>query len=244
MLSATIKIRSIDYETTFQNLFPVLSEKLSTIESKKMVIRLFQQLESAALPILMNVMYRLNEDTKNELLLRTLNAYAPSLKEKINEELSKDTWGQFFKIGTISMIQREGMILELGQVEVDYQKFLTKNPVSNFMNEKLGKFAPISKAAVNMATMMNTTTIEKKALELLCQDHHKERLLSSIRKILFQHGIKVELDEIQMMQENEMVEDVVEENQSFILTEKMENDIISALAGYLREQVRDVGVDL
>ena len=59
MLSATIKIKNIDYENTFIHIFPVVSEKLMALDSKKMVIRLFQQLGDTALPVLLGLMSRL-----------------------------------------------------------------------------------------------------------------------------------------------------------------------------------------
>ena len=86
MLTATIKIRSIDYESTFHQIFPILSEEIKSWTSRNMIVRLFQQLGDAALPVSIGVMHRIPEDTKNELLVRLLNAYAPELRD-VNADL-------------------------------------------------------------------------------------------------------------------------------------------------------------
>lgn len=64
MLDATIKICTIDYESSLQHIFPAVSEKIMSWDSKNMLVRLFQQIGDDALPILISVIHRLPEETK------------------------------------------------------------------------------------------------------------------------------------------------------------------------------------
>ena len=74
-------------------------------------------------------------------------------------------------------------------------------------------------------------------LDLLWRGGNKVRLMNLIKSALSTHGIKLELSEIQLMQDKDIPEDAIESSQPFALTEKMENDIICALADYLRDNV-------
>ena len=42
MLSASIKISDINYEKTFQNIFPMIRENIKTTESDNLVLRFFK----------------------------------------------------------------------------------------------------------------------------------------------------------------------------------------------------------
>lgn len=43
MLSASIKISDINYEKTFQNIFPMIRENIKTTESDNLVLRFFKE---------------------------------------------------------------------------------------------------------------------------------------------------------------------------------------------------------
>lgn len=237
MLDAIIRIRSIDYEGTFQHIFPVLSEKIMSWNSKNMIIRLFQQLDDAALPVLVGVMHRIPKDTKNELLVRGLNAYAPELRDKLNEEFIKDRWGQCFEIGDIFIEQQTEILLNIGQIKVNYPALLNNAQVNSAINEHLGIFSGLARTAANMVTVFASDAVEKKGLDFLWREENKVRLMNLIKNALSTHGIRLELSEIQLMQSKAAPENAIESNQPLVLTEKMENDIICALADYLRDNV-------
>ena len=82
MLTASIKISNIDYESTVQHVYPLISKEVMFAESKNMIIRLVRQLDSAALPVLTSMLFRVPKDTKDELLVRSLNAFSRDLIEK------------------------------------------------------------------------------------------------------------------------------------------------------------------
>ena len=239
MLSATIKIKNIDYENTFIHLFPVVSEKLMAMDSKKMVIRLFQQLGDTALPVLLGLMSRLPENTKNELLVRSLNAYAPRLVDIMNKEFMKDKWGQCIQIEAISVDQQDdGMLLKVGQIKVNYRALFETEQVKKAMGDRLGKYAGMARKAASMAGVLAPNTFERKGLELLWRDENKERIMALIYSALIKHGINLELGELQIMQTAKLPELIAENSPRFTLSEEMETDIITALAGYLQDKIK------
>jgi len=76
MISVNIKVVDIEYGRTFRQIFPPLKEKLSTMQSKNLLIRLFQKLDDVALPVLLGIMERLPGGAKDELLAMCLNIYS------------------------------------------------------------------------------------------------------------------------------------------------------------------------
>lgn len=239
MLSATIKIKNIDYENTFIHIFPVVSEKLMAMDSKKMVVRLFQQLGDTALPVLLGLMSRLPENTKNELLVRSLNAYAPRLVDIMNKKFMKDKWGQCIQIEAISVDQQDdGMLLKVGQIKVNYRALFETEQVKKAMGDRLGKYAGMARNAASMAGVLAPNTFERKGLELLWRDENKERIMALIYSALIKHGINLELGELQIMQTAKLPELIAENSPRFTLSEEMETDIITALAGYLQDKIK------
>ena len=239
MLSATIKIKNIDYENTFIHIFPVVSKKLMAMDSKKMVIRLFQQLGDTALPVLLGLMSRLAENTKNELLVRSLNAYAPRLVDIMNKEFMKDKWGQCIQIEAISVDQQDdGMLLKVGQIKVNYRALFETEQVKKAMGDRLGKYAGMARNSASMAGVLAPNTFERKGLELLWRDENKERIMALIYSALIKHGINLELGELQIMQTAKLPELIAENSPRFTLSEEMETDIITALAGYLQDIIK------
>lgn len=244
MLTATIQIKNIDYEATFRHIYPAISEKVMEWNTKNMIIRLFQQLGDASLPVLISLLYQLSESTKNELLVRILNSYAPVLREKINEEFKKDDWGKCFNIGSLSVDrqtveQRDYIILTVSHVEVDYHALLNHDKVSNALNGYLGRFSHIAKSAANLAATLAPDTLERTGLDHLWGEENKRRLINLIKNALNKYGLEMELEDIQLIQDEKMGDDSIEVKQPLILTEEMEADIISALANYLRSTVSD-----
>ena len=255
MLTASVKINKIDYEKTLQHIFPVVSEKVKALSSKKMIIRLFQQLGDAALPVVIGLAYRLPEATKNELLIRGLNAYAPVLMKKLNEELQKDKWGRCFTVGAISVTQSDGILLEISQIEVDYQELLSNEEVSSAVSMKFsnavgdmfgnGRLSKAVKTVVGAAGVAGTAfatavapnTSERKALDYLAREDNKKQIMDFLKKNMIKYGIQIDVDDIQFVQVEKSANDVVEITEPFTLTEEMEEDIIYALSEYLRNNV-------
>lgn len=227
MLSVNIKVVDIEYERTFQQIFPLLKEKLGAAESKNLLIRLFQKLDDAALPVLLGIMKRLPESTKDELLAMCLNTYSGRICEMLNAELAKHPYpyGKFLKIGCVSIVQEnEALYLWIGQVQVDY-----KGLVKETMTGKMG----------GIVSMFVGEKLERLALELLFTEENKQKLIELAQDTLGEYGFYMGLADIRMMKDTEGYEDSVEAEAHLELTEGMEEDILDALAGYLRNREND-----
>lgn len=222
MLSISIKISSIDYEKTFRQVFPVVKDKISSMESKNMAIRLFQKLDDAALPVLLGVMTRLTEDTKNELFVQCLNAYSHKIKEKLNKELVKNDYGKYLTAGCVSAVRRnDNIYLWIGQIKVNYKGLL---------KEKLGRRFGGIVASLPMEKL------EKMGIEFLWTDKNEQKLMKLAKSTLDKYGFIMKLDDIRLVQEKEEPVEAVESEMHLELSDKMETDILDALAGYLKDK--------
>lgn len=223
MLSASIKISNIDYEKTFRQIFPVIRDKIGSMESKNIILRLFQKLDDATLPVLLSVMIRLSEETKNELLVWCLNGYSLKIKEMLNEELVKSTFGKYLTVGCVSAVQKNNNIyLWIGQVKADY-KSLVKEKIG-------GKFGGI-------AASFPIEKLGKMGMELLGTDKSKQKLMTLAKSTLDKYGFVMELNDLQLMQDTEELIDAVDSEVHLEMSDKAEEDIVDALAGYLKDKV-------
>ena len=237
MLTASIKILNIDYESTIQHVYPLISKEVVFTESKSTIIRLLQKLDSAALPVLTSMLYRVPKDTKDELLVRSLNAFSMDLIEKISEVFKGTEFGRCLTIGALYAYRKDEIHLVLDRIDVDYPALLNTKQVNNAFSGYLGRFSGLAKKAAGVAFSVAPDALEQKGLELLLRDENKERLLTMIKSVFQEYGIMMDLTAIQIAHEIAHNDEVVEASQPFVLTEKMENDILNALAGYLRDSV-------
>ena len=106
------------------------------------------------------------------------------------------------------------------------------------MGDRLGKYAGMARNAASMAGVLAPNTFERKGLELLWRDENKKRIMALIYSALIKHGINLELGELQIMQTAKLPELIAENSPRFTLSEEMETDIITALAGYLQDKIK------
>lgn len=264
MLAVSIKISNIDYEKTFRQMFPMVKDKINSMESENKIIRLFQKLDDAALHILLGVMMRLPEETKNELLVQFTNTYSHKINEKLNEELVKNNLGKHLTVGCLSVIQEyDNLYLWINQVKADY-KALVKEKLgrsvfffpSKEKVEKMGMKLPwtdgnqqnkmgyktflkekVGDKLGGIADFFPKEKVEKMGIELLWTDENKQKLMALVKSALDKYGFVMELDDIQLVQDKEEPVEAVEGEVYLELSDKVETDIVDALAGYLKDQV-------
>lgn len=216
MISITAKIVNINYEETFQQIFPTMKEKLYSSNSTNMVIRLFRKLDDAALPLILNIMGRLPESTKYDILSVCLNMYSNKICEILNEKLTKHPYGKFLNVNNISIMrEQESLYLWIGQVRVDY-KGLAEEKIPG----RLG----------GIASLLAGERLEKMALELLGSEKSKRKLIELVQSSLDKYGLVMNLAEIQMLQDKQNIVDAVDTGEHLELTDEMTEDILDALA--------------
>ena len=97
----------------------------------------------------------------------------------------------------------------------------------------------ISNIASRLAAPIAPGLLEQKGLALLNDERMQEKTLQIVKKVLDENGVKVELESFHIYREQQSVEEeTVDETHTFVLTKTMEDDILRALAGYLREKER------
>ena len=244
MVSAIVRVKSIAYEETLQNVFPMVKEKLLQMPSEHMLLRFFRELGDAALPVSLGVLSRLPEETKNALLVEGIRAFAPELTEKLNEELRNERrfgLGQCFQIGTISAMQQDDIFLEFREIRVDYTSLVKDDRVREEIRARRGALlGGIANIATRLTAPIAPGFLEEKGLALVNDKRMQEKTLQMVKKVLDENGVKVELESFHIYREQQSVdEETVDERHPFVLTKKMEDDILRALAGYLREKEID-----
>lgn len=227
MLSTSIKITNINYEKTFQQIFPVIKEKIMEIESTNMVLRLFQKLDDSALPVLQELMKRIPEDTKDGLVVLAMNLYSSKITDKLNEELQKHSYGQYLKVGRISAGQEEGeMYLWIDGISVDYKK-VASELIPGIFGKTVSVFAGVGK------------NLEKQVLDILWTDERKRKIIEMAMQTLDKYGFVMELTDIDIRNEKSESADIIVDEMNLKLSDKMEEDILEALAGYLKDKTEN-----
>ncbi len=234
MLDAVIKIGRIDYAETIRNIFPIVSDKMKGRTFESTASCPYHGLESAALPVMIGVAKRLPEDTKTELAVRDMNAAAPALREKLNDRLRGEGWGQYVSVGKISAERRDGILLKIGQIEADYAQLLRDERVTEAVSRRLGSLSALAAAAAGTAAAFGSHAAERAAVELLRQENIKKRLLELAGEILYRYGFRLDVEDILLMQ-TESNPDTADAAEDFSITEKMEKDLMDAFSAYLRD---------
>lgn len=221
MLAIIIKIKSIDYEETLKGIFPLVTEEIGQLNSGHWVIQLIRSLGDKAQTVASGVLRRLQNDLKDELLVRCVNAYERVLTCKANDELNK-RYGSCFKIGALLMERDEGLYLQIRQVQVAYV---------SLPDLLFGHANPLLRMVEAAAGRIGYGSFEATALELIRQNESKRKLLSGIQTFLNQNGIIVQLEDMDVAEEPGV--SFPSFRTDFVLNENLTTALCGALAGYL-----------
>lgn len=245
MIDIYFTINAIDYEATFQTVFPTVLNKCKQAESNNMLLRLLAKLDEIAEPVLQGIMRYLPQDIRDEFLCQCVNSFGPTLTEKLNAFLQTNNWGKNFVLGAVQVTRNEGKILLIAEnVRVDYKALLETDAaqdkiegvVANFAgNGLLAKLAAkAAKGALKAAGEMAPDELEKAGMILLRRPDIQEKLLNMIGGALNHRGIAVTLSEISVEQAASDMLPQVYVQQKFSLSPELEDALLSALAEYLR----------
>ena len=235
MLKVSATIASVDYESTLTALFPLLSDKLSHINSDHVGVQAFRQLGDAALPVAAGVLRRLPNETKSELMVSAVNAYSSLLTVKLNE-LLKSKVGNGITIGGISAAQYGNTIqLSVYQVRADYHTLINNGAVEPMLTRHFGR---IANWIVSFARMLfSPDEVEARILPIAMKAQNKQRILSALNRILNTHGIGLVLSGIQIEKSNAAVTLSSDREPGFVLSERQKQALLSAVTVYLKDTV-------
>lgn len=123
------------------------------------------------------------------------------------------------------------LYLWIGQVKANYSLL-----VRELMPGRLGLFGGLA------GTLMGEN-LEEHALKLLWNEERKQSALALARNVVTQYGIVMDLEDIELMKDTNEASDSIEVENHLHLTDEMEAQILNALAGYLKDTLRENNAD-
>lgn len=245
MINIIFTISAIDYEATFQTVFPAVLNKCKQAESNNMLLRLLAKLDGTAEPVLQGIMRYLPQDIRNKFFCQCVNSFGPALTRMLNTFLQTDGWGKNFALGAVRVMQNEGEILLIAEnVCTDYKTLLETDAVQDKVEDVVANFAgngllaklaaKAAMGALKAAGEMAPEELEKAGMILLHRPDIQEKLLDMIGSALNDRGIAVTLSEISVEQSASDMPPQVYAQQQFSLSPELEDALLNALAEYLR----------
>lgn len=245
MIDIYFTISAIDYEATFQTVFPAVLNKCKQADASNVLLRLLAKLDETAEPVLQGIMRYFPQNIKDEFLCQCVNSFGPTLTEKLNAFLQTNSWGKNFVLDAVQVTRNEGKILLIAEnVRADYKALLETDAVQDKVEEVVANFAgngllaklaaKAAKGALKAAGEMAPEELEKAGMILLRRPDIQERLLDMIGSALIHRGIAVTLSEISVEQSASDMLPQAYVQQKFSLSPELEDALLNALAEYLR----------
>jgi len=257
LIYAEIVIKEIQYEKSFENLFPMGIEKCRKMENPNLAVRFLLKLGDSSMTAALGILNLTDKQSKNELLCGLANLYGQEIQSALNALLQKDELGKNIRIGDIYMAQGRGGHLSFmaRNIRVNYSG-LAKNDT---FKQKLGDYASglVKKSklgggellqkiaaggaslAAEVAAEIVPREVEKKVLSIMNKAENKGRLLKMAEQVLGEKGLCLKLEDFTFVQENAQdsqgfVAEEGEKERKFELSPETEEGLLNAVAGYLK----------
>lgn len=256
MICAEIRIKKIQYEKSFQRLFPMGIEKCRKMENPNLAVRFLLKAGDASMTAALGILNLTDQKSKDELLRRLANLYSRELQSAMNALLQKDELGKNIRVGDIYMTQDlEGRLSFIGQnIQVDYSGLVKNETIKRKIGDYASKSVKQSKLggldllrkfaadganlAAGVAAELVPQEVEKKVLSVMNRDENKGKLISMAEQVLKERGLFLKLEDFAFVQEkNPGLRDADMENakaEKFELSPETEEGILDAVAGYLK----------
>lgn len=257
MICAEITIKEIQYEKSFENLFPMGMEKCRKMENPNLAIRFLLKMGDLSMTAALGILGMMGEKSKGELLCGLANLYCREILSELNALLQKDELGKNICIGDIYMAQNSGGRLSfMGQnIQVDYSGLMkndvVKQKISDYASKAVKKsifggidlLQKIAADGVNYAAEVAVgiapKEVEKKVLSVMDKEENKGKLLQMAEQVLEEKGLCIKLEDFVFMQLEDSdaqsgsdAESV--EERKFELSPELEEKLLDAVAGYLK----------
>lgn len=244
MFDIRITVGKIDYEKTIASLFPAVLNKCRELKDPNLLLRLFLELEEDALTVLLDILERLSEHAKRELLYQFLNAYRNVMTVKFNEFLQNNTLGRNFSVQNL-YIEQTGETLELigKNVSIDYAGLLECEEVNSKINETVASFigfggvgklfAQHAGNALKAAAGNMPEETEKLGLKLIQREDMREKIRNLAQEALQKKELAMELKSLSFVQVPDGDLIYAEVPDTIKITPELEAELIKALAGYI-----------
>lgn len=262
MINAEIVIKDIQYERSFENLFPMGIEKCKEMENPNLVVRFLLKMGDASMTAALGILNLTDKRSKNELLCGLANLYCREIQSTLNMLLQRDELGKNIQVGDIYMVSDyEGRLSFRGRnIQVDYGS-LAKNDT---VRQKIGDYASeiVKKSrfgggellqriaaggaglAAGVAAEIAPQEVEKKVLSIMNRAENKSRLLKMTEQVLEDRGLCLKLEDFIFVQEDaqDIRDDVdrkSEKERKFELSPETEEGLLDAVVGYLKRKLEE-----
>lgn len=252
MVYAKIRIKEIDYEKSFANLFPMVLKKCSAIENPNMAIRFLKKMGDASLTAALGVMNQLDDQSKGELLCAFVNLYRGEIQAKLRTYLEGNEIGKNIIVGGIFLTQEAagGLALMGYDIQIKYSKLAQNSQVQDKIKDVAGTMVSgISKIgwlkeaaadgagfAAKAAAQIAPGKVEKLGISLLEKPEYKKKLMTWVAQTLTEKGICLTLEDCFFVQESESgtwTADYQGKNQELFPLD-LEDALMDAVVGYLK----------
>lgn len=265
MINAKIIIKEIQYEETFQNLFPMAMKKCKSMKKPNLAIRFLLKMGDASVTAALGILNNMKQQNKNELLCGFVNLYRQEIQSALNALLQKDELGKNIQMGDIYMAQdnNDQLSLVIYNIKVDYSSLMknesVKQKIGDYANKAVkktvfGAFDKIQKVAAEGigfaaeiaagAAQAAPNGVEKMVLSIMGKEKNKRKLLKMAQQVLSEKGLRLKPEDFVFVQENPTEseeENIVEsvENKEFSLSAELEEDLLDAVTGYLKDLLNE-----
>ena len=260
MLNAEVRIQSIDYERTFEALFPMLMEMVNGMDGESMPIRLLQKLGETSQNVVTGILRKLSPRHQDQILCQLVSAYQVELCRHMNALLAAKGLGEGIVVQRLqAQACEDEMLLTLQNVDVQYaellkieqiQQAIGKAAESSAVGQMYQMFSGSRDGAMSRmisdkvsflsrqkgtGTVMNffRGDIEKKALHFLEKKFLPEELGRMVSDFLAEKGIYAEVSAIELTASGGTC---VEEGAERLLSKELEFAMVDAVAAYLKER--------
>lgn len=266
MINAKITIKEIQYEESFENLFPMGIQKCRKMENPNLAVRFLLKMGDASMTAALGILDMMGEESKNELLCGLVNLYRQEIQSALNALLQKDELGRNIQMGDIYMAQDSNgqLSFHVRDIVVDYGELMkndaVKQKIGDYANKAVkksvfGAFDLLQKVAAEGAGLaaefaagVAPKEVEKTVLAMMAKSENKRKLLQMAEQVLAERGLRVKPEDFVFVQEtpSEVPEElIVEEAQDkgFVLSASLEEDLLDAVTGYLKALLKDTEKD-
>ena len=262
MINVEIVIKDIQYEKSFEKLFPMGIEKCKKMENPNLAVRFLLKMGDASMTAALGILNLADERSKNELLCGLTNLYCQEIQSALNVFLQEDELGKNIQIGNIYMVSDDEECLSFKgrNIWVNYSS-LAKNDI---VRQKIGDYASerVKKSkfgesrllqriaaggaclAAEVATEIVPQEVEKKVLSIMNKAENKDRLLKMAERVLEDKGLYLKLEDFMFVQEDAQeiqysMDEESERERKFVLSPETEEGLLDAVVGYLKQKLEE-----
>ena len=228
-MTASVTVSEIDFDRSCYSIAPLVFRKLSEKPDPGLAVKFLNRLGMDGLPIVLNILNRLSEADKNELVIIGVNSFREKIMSVIKKVLSEYALSEAISFGGIAARSSGGKIeITVFGLELDYAQLAGSRLIAEKLNTgALGRFSGFLGGAGK--------ALEGPVLKLLSSQEIKNRILAFAASRLEKFGIYMKLNDFHIDRFSGMPEESApSENTRFKLPGELEDKIAAAAAEYFK----------